>query len=130
MLWIPTARTSAAPSLELHLKVNPVVEDVTNVTGGGLCCRLLALVERRCGLRLNRKMAVMQLANANSDLTVEPNRDVSNLGISRRNRDNETISGLCAKTIAWHKPLKLGQKSLGKAVGLWCRRFHARAMAA
>ena len=130
MLWIPTARTSAATCLELHLKVNSVVEDVTNVSGGGLCCGLLALVERRCGLRLNRKMAVMQLVNANSDLTVEPNRDVSNLGISRRNRDNETISGLCAKTIAWHKSLKLGQKSLGKTVELWCRRFHARAMAA
>ena len=85
--------------------MNPVVEDITNVTCGGLCCCLLALVERRCGLRLNPKMAVMQLANANGDFAVEPNRDVSNLGISRRNRDNETISGLCAKTVAWHKPL-------------------------
>jgi hypothetical protein len=75
-------------------------------------------------------MAVMQLANANGDLVVEPNRDISNLGISRRNRDNETISGICAKTVAWHKPLKLGQKSLGEAVELWCWRFHARAIAA
>ncbi|HKS37462.1 MAG TPA: hypothetical protein VJW76_09755 [Verrucomicrobiae bacterium] len=95
--------TSAATGLELHLKVNPVVEDVTNVTGGGLCCRLLALVERRCALRLNRKMAVMQLANANSDLTIEPNCDVSNLCVSRRNRDNETVSEVCAKTVAWHR---------------------------
>jgi hypothetical protein len=120
MLWIPTARTTAATGLELHLKVNPVVEDVTNVTGGGLCCRLLALVERRCGLRLNPKMAVMQLANANSDLAVEPNRDVSNLYVSRRNRDNETVIELCAKPVAWHKTLKFGQKSLGEAVELWC----------
>jgi hypothetical protein len=85
--------------------MNPVVEDVTNVTGGGLCCRLLALVERQCGLRLNSKMAVMPLANANGDLAVEPNRDVSNLCVSRRNPDDAAISELCAKTVAWHKPL-------------------------
>ena len=129
MLWIPTARTSAATGLELHLKMNPVVEDVTNVTGGGLCCRLLALIERRCGLRLHPKMAVMPLANANGDLAVEPNRNVSNLCVSRRNRDDATISELCAKTVAWHKPRKLGQKSLGETVELWCWRFHTRAMA-
>src|SRR2546421_1678454 len=119
MLWIPTARTSAATGLELHLKMNPVVEDVTNVTGGGLCCRQLAPVERRCGLRLNPKMAVMQLTNANGDLAVEPNRNVSNLCVSRRNRDDAPISELCSKTVAWRKPLKLGQKSLGEAVKFW-----------
>ena len=112
MLRIPTAGSPAATGLELHLKVNPVVENVTNVTGGGLCCRLLALVERRFGLRLNSKMPVMKLANANGDLAVAPNRDVSNLCVSRRNRNDATVSELCAKTVAWHKPLKLGKKSL------------------
>lgn len=116
MLWIPTARTSATTGLELHLKVNPVVEDVTNVTGSGLCCRLLALVERRCALGLNRKMTVMQLANANGDLTVEPNRDVANLWVSRWNRDNEPVGELGAKAGARHNPLKLAQESLREAV--------------
>jgi len=127
MLRIPTAGSPAATGLELHLKVNPVVEDVANVTGGGLCRRLLALVERRCGLRLDLKMAVMKLANANGDLAGEPNRDIPNLWVSRRNRNDPTISELCTKTIAWHKPLKLVQKFPRQAVVLWCGWCHARA---
>ena len=120
MLWIPAARTSATTGLELNLKMNLLVENVTNVTGGRLCCRLLTLVGCRVSLRVNLKMAVMQLADANGDLVaVEPNCDVTNLCVSRRNRDNEPVSELSAKTVAWHKPLKLGEKSLGEAVMFW-----------
>jgi hypothetical protein len=100
--------------------MNSVVKDLTNVTGGTRRHSLLSLVERRCRLRDNLKMGVVQLADADRDFAdVEPNRDVSNLCVSRWNRDDETIGEFCVKAVAWHRPLKLGQKFPGEAVMFW-----------
>ena len=99
--------------------MNPVVEDVTNITRRTLGGCLLALVRRRSRLRVGIKMAVVQLANADSDFAFEPNSNVSNLCVSCWNGDNEPVSELRLKTVAWHNSLKLGQKSLREAIEFW-----------
>ena len=62
--------------------MNPVVEDVTNITRRTLGGCLLALVRRRSRLCIGIKMAVMQLTNADGDFAIKPNRNVSNLCVS------------------------------------------------
>lgn len=86
--------------------MHPLIEDVADVTGGGLRGFSLAFFNCWFALCVCLKMAMMQLTNADSDLVaVDPNRDVANLCVPRWDGDNEPVSELHAKALPWHKPL-------------------------
>ena len=88
------------------------MENVVNVTRRTLGGCLLSLALRRCRLQVDRKMAMVQFANADSDFAFEPNRDVSNLYVSCWYGYDEPISEIRLKIAARHHPLKFGQEPL------------------